>query len=151
MDTANKVDEAAKRMSYQLKVIGIPKTIDNDLVLTDHCPGFASAAKYLAVSVMEAGRHLESLYGSEAITILETLGRNTGWLAGSCALAKRLKEDAPHLIYFPEIPFSLDKFLNDVEKVYHKIGGVFIVVSEGLRDKKGNYVCGCHVDMALTN
>ncbi len=141
MDTTNKVNEAAKRMDYQLKVIGIPKTIDNDLVFTDHCPGFASAAKYLAVSVMEAGRHLESLYGSESATILETLGRNTGWLAGSCALAKRSKEDAPHLIYFPEIPFSLDKFIKDVKEVYHKIGGVFIVVSEGLRDKKGNYVC----------
>ena len=141
MDTANKVDEAAKRMNYQLKVIGIPKTIDNDLVLTDHCPGFASAAKYLAVSVMEAGRHLESLYGSESVTILETLGRNTGWLAGSCALAKRLEKDAPHLIYFPEIPFSLDRFIKDVKEVYHKIGGVFVVVSEGLRDEKGNYIC----------
>ena len=141
MDTANKVDEAAKRMNYQLKVIGIPKTIDNDLVFTDHCPGFASAAKYLAISVMEAGRHLESLYNSETVAILETLGRNTGWLAGSCALAKRSKEDAPHLIYFPEIPFFLDKFLKDVEEVYHKIGGVFIVVSEGLRDEKGNYIC----------
>jgi len=141
MDTANKVNEAAKRMDYQLKVIGIPKTIDNDLVSTDHCPGFASAAKYLAVSVMEAGRHLESLYHSEAVTILETLGRNTGWLAGSCALAKRSEEDAPHLIYFPEISFSLEKFIEDVKEVYHKIGGVFVVVSEGLRDEKGNYVC----------
>ncbi len=141
MDSANKVDEAAKRMNYQLKVIGIPKTIDNDLAFTDHCPGFASAAKYLAISVMQAGRHLESLYHSEAVAILETLGRNTGWLAGSCALAKRSKEDAPHLIYFPEIPFSLDRFIEDAKEVYRKIGGVFIVVSEGLRDKKGNYVC----------
>ncbi len=141
MDTANKVDEAAKRMNYRLKVIGIPKTIDNDLAFTDHCLGFASAAKYLAISVMEAGRHLESLYDSETIAILETLGRNTGWLAGSCALAKRSKEDAPHLIYLPEIPFSLDKFIKDVKEVYHKIGGAFIAVSEGLRDGKGNYVC----------
>ena len=141
MDTAYKVDEAAKRMNYQMEVIGIPKTVDNDLVFTDHCPGFGSAAKYLAISVMEAGRHLESLYDSERIIILETLGRNTGWLAGSCALAKRSEEDAPHLIYFPEIPFSLDKFIKDVKEIYHKIGGVFIVVSEGLRDEKGNYVC----------
>lgn len=141
MDTANKVDEAAKRMNYRLEVIGIPKTVDNDLVFTDHCPGFGSGAKYLATSVMEAGRHLESLYGSETVTVLETLGRNTGWLAGSCALAKRSEEDAPHLIYFPEIPFSLDKFIKDAREVYHKIGGVFIVVSEGLRDEKGNYVC----------
>lgn len=141
MDTAYKVDEAAKRMNYQMEVIGIPKTVDNDLVFTDHCPGFGSAAKYLAISVMEAGRHLESLYDSETVIILETLGRNTGWLAGSCALAKRSEEDAPHLIYFPEIPFSLDKFIKDVKEIYHKIGGVFIVVSEGLRDEKGNYVC----------
>ena len=141
MDTANKLDEAAKRMNYQMEVIGIPKTVDNDLVFTDHCPGFGSAAKYLAISVMEAGRHLESLYDSETVIILETLGRNTGWLAGSCALAKRSQEDAPHLIYFPEIPFSLDKFIKDAREVYHKIGGVFIVVSEGLRDEKGNYVC----------
>ena len=141
MDSANKVDEAAKRMNYRLKVIGIPKTIDNDLAFTDHCPGFASAAKYLAISVMQAGRHLESLYNSETVAILETLGRNTGWLAGSCALAKRSEEDAPHLIYFPEIPFSLDEFIEDAKEVYRKIGGVFIVVSEGLRDKRGNYVC----------
>ncbi len=141
MDTAYKVDEAAKRMNYQMEVIGIPKTVDNDLVFTDHCPGFGSAAKYLAISVMEAGRHLESLYDSERIIILETLGRNTGWLAGSCALAKRSEGDAPHLIYFPEIPFSLDKFIKDVKEIYHKIGRVFIVVSEGLRDEKGNYVC----------
>ncbi len=140
MDTANKVDQAAKRMNYQLKVIGIPKTVDNDLVFTDHCPGFGSAAKYLATSVMETGRHLESLYDSETVIILETLGRNTGWLAGSCALAKRSEEDAPHLIYFPEIPFSLDKFIKDVKEVYRKIGGVFVVISEGLRDEKGNYV-----------
>jgi len=141
MDTANKLDEAAKRMNYQMEVIGIPKTVDNDLVFTDHCPGFGSAAKYLAISVMEAGRHLESLYDSESVIILETLGRNTGWLAGSCVLAKRSPEDAPHLIYFPEIPFSVDKFIKDAREVYHKIGGVFIVVSEGLRDEKGNYVC----------
>ena len=81
---------------------------------------------------MEAGRHSESLYNSEPITILETLGRNTGWLAGSCALAKWSKEDAPHLIYLPEIPFSLDKFIEDVKEVYCTIGGVFVVVSEGL-------------------
>ncbi|MFQ6066902.1 MAG: 6-phosphofructokinase [bacterium] len=141
MDTANKVDEAAKKMNYQLEVIGIPKTVDNDLVLTDHCPGFGSGAKYLAISVMEAGRHLESLCNSEVVTILETLGRNTGWLAGACALAKQSQEDAPHLIYFPEIPFSLDKFIKDVREAYHKIGWVFIVVSEGLRDEKGNYLC----------
>lgn len=141
MDTANKLDEAAKRMNYQMEVIGIPKTVDNDLVFTDHCPGFGSGAKYLAISVMEAGRHLESLYDSETVIILETLGRNAGWLAGSCALAKRSQEDAPHLIYFPEIPFSLDKFIKDVHEVYRKIGGVFIVVSEGLRDEKGNYIC----------
>jgi 6-phosphofructokinase 1 len=141
MDTANKVDEVAKRMNYRLEVIGIPKTVDNDLVFTDHCPGFGSGAKYLAVSVMEAGRHLESLYDSETVIILETLGRNTGWLAGSCALAKQSEEDAPHLIYFPEIPFSLDNFIKDVREIYNKIGGVFVVVSEGLRDEKGNYIC----------
>jgi len=137
MDTANKVDEAAKRMNYQLKVIGIPKTIDNDLVLTDHCPGFASAAKYLAVSVMEAGRHLESLYNSETVVILETLGRNTGWLAGSCALAKRSKEDAPHLIYFPEIPFFLDRFIKDVKEKRVPLRWI---------NKKGNFVTKQFID-----
>lgn len=149
MDTANKIDKAAKELSYELKVIGIPKTIDNDLAHTDHCPGYGSCAKYLITSVAEAGIHTESMYTSEPITILVTVGRNAGWLPAAVSLAKRNPKDAPHLICFPEIPFEENKFLTDVEKIYKTVGGVFIVTGEGLVDKDGKFINASYDDMAL--
>ncbi len=140
MDTAEKIYEAARNVGYEIKVVGIPKTIDNDLPETHHCPGFGSSAKYIATSVKEAGLHTESMYTSEPVSILTTVGRNTGWLSASSILAKDSKRDAPHLIYIPEIPFSEERFLQDVEKVYKEIGGVFIVTGEGLKDEKGRYI-----------
>lgn len=140
MDTADRVNRQAKEMSYDLKVIGVPKTVDNDLVLTDHCPGFGSAAKYVATSVREAGLHNRSMYTSEPVTVLETVGRNTGWLPAASALARQYEDAAPHLICLPENPFVADKFLAEVEKTYARIGGVFIVMGEGLKDAQGNYV-----------
>lgn len=140
MDTANKVHRLALREGYEMKVIGVPKTIDNDLPVTDHCPGYGSAAKYLATTVLETGIDLKSLITSSRIVILEAMGRNAGWLAAAAALARRKQDDAPHLIYLPEIPFEKDQFLEDVEKIYRELGYAYIVASEGLKDGNGRYI-----------
>lgn len=141
MDTANKVHLLSQKMDYEMRVIGVPKTVDNDLPYTDHCPGYGSAAKYLATTVMETGLDLKGIISNNKVVILEAMGRHTGWLAAAAALAKREKNDAPHLIYLPEVAFSREKFLQDVKEVYKKVGHVYIVASEGLVDQKGNYVC----------
>ncbi|PIP17465.1 MAG: 6-phosphofructokinase [Parcubacteria group bacterium CG23_combo_of_CG06-09_8_20_14_all_35_9] len=140
MDTAAKVDVTAKKIGYKIRVIGVPKTIDNDLIGTHHSPGFGSCAKYIAATVQETGRHTESMRTSEPITILETVGRNTGWVAGSSALAKECEEDAPHIICFPEIVFSRKKFTRNVKRIYEKFGSVFIVTGEGLKDENDQYI-----------
>lgn len=140
MDTAHKIHHAAKKIGYELRVMGIPKTIDNDLEGTDHCPGYGSCAKYMITCVMEAGIHTESMYTSEPVTLLVTVGRNAGWLPAASTLARRREGDAPHIICFPEVPFEKEKFVADVERAYRKYGGVFIVTGEGLRDKDGNYI-----------
>jgi len=140
MDTADKVNRLAEEVGYELRVIGVPKTVDNDLVATDHCPGYGSVAKYLATAVMEAGRDAEAMYTFDAVTIMEAMGRNTGWIAAAAGLARRQEEEAPHLIYVPEIPFSVARFLADVREVHRRLGWAFIVVSEGLADEKGEYV-----------
>jgi 6-phosphofructokinase len=148
MDTADRLNKAAGELGYDMRVIGVPKTIDNDLPETHHCPGFGSCAKYVATSVREAGIHNASMYTSEPITILQTVGRNTGWLPGASALAKSLEDEAPHLIYFPEKPFDIDSFLDDVENTYKRIGGAFIVVGEGLRNASGEYIEVQHSEVA---
>jgi 6-phosphofructokinase 1 len=140
MDTADKINKIARKIGYELKVIGVPKTIDNDLVGTHHCPGFGSCAKYLAALVKESGLHTESMYTSEPVTILSTVGRNTGWLPGATAIAKNEPDDAPHLIYFPEIAFDEDKFIEDVKEVYDRVGGAYIVVGQALVNKNGKYM-----------
>lgn len=140
MDTALKIDRAAQQLGYKLRVMGIPKTVDNDLPETHHCPGYGSAAKYVATSVREAGLHTEAMYTSETVTVLVTVGRNAGWLPAASALARMDHADAPHLICFPEIPFSPDRFLGDVEDVFRLLGGAFIVSGEGLVDEEGNYL-----------
>ena len=140
MDTANKISKLASESGYDMRVIGIPKTVDNDLAYTDHCPGFGSAAKYLAATVRETGIDLESVSTKNKITILEAMGRNAGWLTAAGILAKRRPEDAPHLVYLPEIAFRKENFLSDVENVYKDLGYVYIVVSEGIVDEKGDYV-----------
>jgi len=140
MDTADKLVKLAAEMKYDIRIMGIPKTIDNDLAETDHCPGYGSVIKYLATSVMEAGRDTESLYTSDTATVFETMGRNAGWIAAGTALAARSRQDAPHLIYLPEVPFSLPKFIEDVKGVLRELGRCFIVVGEGLVDDRGQYV-----------
>lgn len=140
MDTADKVNKLAKDTGYELLCMGVPKTIDNDLACTDHCPGYGSVAKYVATCAMNAGRDTEALYTTDTCTILEVMGRNAGWIAAAAGLAQREAQDAPHLIYMPESAFSFDKLVADVKEVHKQFGRVFIVAGEGLKDKDGNYV-----------
>ncbi len=146
MHTAHKVGQAAERIGYELNVIGIPKTIDNDLAYTDHSPGYGSAARYVASVTREIGLDVAAL--PPPISVIETLGRNTGWLAAAAALAKEVEGDAPNLIYIPEMPASVERILSDTSNVFDKLGRVVIVVSEGLKDENGNYLGGVRSEAA---
>ena len=139
MDTAFKTLQAAAAAGWEMRVIGVPKTIDNDLPFTDHSPGFGSAAKYIAATVRETGIDLESVSTKNKVTIMECMGRDAGWLTAAAALSRRYDDEAPHLIYLPEVPFSKRKFLADVETVYQQLGYCFVAVSEGITDEKGEY------------
>ena len=139
MDTCNKISKFMEEQDYDCNVIGVPKTIDNDLFGTDHCPGYASAAKYIATTVMECNLDAK-VYNFGLVCIIEVMGRNAGWLAASAALADHTGLGAD-LIYLPEIPFSVDKFVQDVFKVCERNEGKCIaVVAEGLKDADGKYV-----------
>ena len=137
MDTAMKLDSLAKETGYELRVIGIPKTIDNDLAYTDHCPGYGSAARFVAMAVRDSGWDTRAMRVNSPVKIVEIMGRNAGWLAGAAALAKEREDDPPHLIYVPERPLSKDKLLRDVEEAYRRYGYVVIALSEGLVNEKG--------------
>jgi 6-phosphofructokinase 1 len=137
MAAAERARRLAAEAGYEVRVVGVPKTVHNDLPGTDHCPGFGSVAKYLATSVMEAGRDTEAMYTFEPVTIAEVMGRTTGWVAAATGLARRREDEAPHLIYVPEIPFSLERFLDDVREVHRRLGRCFVVVSEGVLDAPG--------------
>ena len=139
MDTAHKTWLAARECGWDMRVIGVPKTIDNDLPFVDHTPGFGSAAKYIATTVRETGIDLESVSTKNKVTILEAMGRDAGWLTAASALSRRFPDEAPHLIYLPEVPFSREQFLADVERVYKQLGYCYVVVSEGIRDANGEY------------
>ncbi len=135
MDTALKMNLAALELRYEMVCCGIPKTIDNDLPLTDHCPGFASAARFIAQSAADLGMDIRSL--PTPVSVLEVMGRDAGWLVAATLLARKDPDDAPHLIYVPEIPLILEKFLSDVQAVYDRLGWVVVAVSEGVRDEGG--------------
>lgn len=140
MDTANRVFRMAREKGYELSVMGLPKTVDNDLPITDHCPGYGSVARWLALSVRDAGLDTEAIYTSDTIKVVETMGRNAGWITAATALARQQPNDAPHIILLPEIPFNRDKFLSDVERIYRKLGYALITCCEGLRDENGDYL-----------
>jgi len=140
MDTADKLAQLAAEIDYELVVMGVPKTIDNDLGFTDHCPGYGSVARYTAVAAMEAGRDTESLWTHDTTTVQEVMGRNAGWIAASAALARRTEEDAPHLILLPEVPFVVEKFAADVSDCLARYNRCFIVAGEGVKDEAGNYI-----------
>ncbi|MDY2841787.1 MAG: 6-phosphofructokinase [Candidatus Borkfalkiaceae bacterium] len=136
MDTCNKISKYMAKSGYDINVIGVPKTIDNDLYGTDHCPGFASAAKYIATTIMEINLDAK-VYDTGMICIIEAMGRNAGWLTASAALANS-KGLGADLIYLPEVPFDVDKFVADVKKVLAANNNKCIVcVSEGIKNKDG--------------
>jgi 6-phosphofructokinase 1 len=141
-DTADKISKLAQAQGYELRVIGVPKTIDNDLPGTDHCPGYASAIKYIATSVREVALDNEAMGQGDLVSIIEVMGRSAGWIAAGAALAKRKDhpQDPPHLIYLPEIPFDQAKCIEDVKRILKREKFCLIVVAEGLVDENGNYV-----------
>ena len=141
-DTADKISKVAQQQGYDLRVIGVPKTIDNDLPLTDHCPGYASAIKYIATTVREIACDNEAMGQGDLVSIVEVMGRSAGWIAAGAALAKRRDHpnDAPHLILLPEIPFNQEKVIEDIKRILKREKYCLIVVAEGLVDADGNYV-----------
>ncbi len=140
-DTAHKVSQIGKKMGFPVQCIGVPKTIDNDLPITDNCPGFGSVAKYIAVSIMEASLDVESMASSSTkVFVLEVMGRHAGWIAAASGLVAREEGDPPHIILFPEIPFRQRDFLKKVKTSVEKYGYCSIVVSEGVRDSKGKFL-----------
>ena len=142
MDTIKKLSDYAIVKGHSQKFLGVPKTIDNDLALTDHTPGFGSAAKYIAASTKEIIRDALGLtYNKEMITIIEVMGRNAGWLTGATALAKTEECEGPDAIYLPESVFDIDKFLQTVKNLLEKKKSIVIAVSEGIKLADGRYVC----------
>ena len=142
-DTTHKLSQFSAEVGYPINCIGIPKTIDNDLPLTDNCPGFGSVAKYVAISTKEAALDIASMCESSTkVFILEVMGRNAGWIAAAGGLAVQQDGDAPHMIIFPEIPFEREKFLQRVDKTVKKHGYCVIVASEGAQDAAGQYLSG---------
>jgi len=141
-DTADKISKLAQERGYELRVIGIPKTIDNDLVTTDHTPGYGSVVKYIATTVKEIACDNAAMGQYDLVQIIEVMGRNAGWIAAGAALAKSRDEPnaAPHLIYLPEVAFSAEKFISDVQHVLQKEKYCVVVVGEGLVDADGNFV-----------
>ncbi|MFH1612748.1 MAG: 6-phosphofructokinase [bacterium] len=136
-DTSYKINQIAKESNYKINVIGIPKTIDNDLGLTDHCPGYGSVARFMAIATMSAGKDTEAIGVVDNVKIIEAMGRNAGWITASSVLGKKTEADAPHLIYLPERPIIIDNFLQDVQKVYDKLGYAVVVVCEGVKGEGG--------------
>jgi 6-phosphofructokinase len=140
-DTAHKVSQLSEKLGYPMVCIGIPKTIDNDLPITDSCPGFGSVAKYVAISTMEAALDVKSMAASSTkVFILEVMGRHAGWIAAASGLIKHEAGDPPHIILFPEIPFEEDKFLVQVEAAVDEYGYCVIVASEGVRNLEGKFI-----------
>jgi 6-phosphofructokinase 1 len=140
-DTAHKVSQIGRKLGFPVQCIGVPKTIDNDLPVTDNCPGFGSVAKYVAVSIMEASLDVESMASSSTkVFVLEVMGRHAGWIAAAAGLAARAEGDPPHVILFPELPFKQREFLAKVKHAVETYGYCSIVVSEGVRDAEGRFL-----------
>lgn len=140
-DTANKVSQIARAFGYPLTCIGVPKTVDNDLAVTDCCPGFGSAAKYAAVSILEASLDVASMSESSTkVFVMEVMGRHAGWLAAAAGLAQRGPDQAPQIILFPEVPFERDRFLARVKETVQRVGWCSVVVSEGLKTPDGKFL-----------
>ena len=143
MDTCHKVSDYLDRVGYECRVMGVPKTIDNDLVGTDHCPGFGSAAKYIATTIAEVNKDAR-VYDTGTIIVVEIMGRHAGWLTGASALAG-LAGLPPDFIYMPEIPFDMEQFLQDVESAYKTNNNCLVTVSEGIHYADGSFVAKAKV------
>ncbi|MBT4885219.1 MAG: 6-phosphofructokinase [Legionellales bacterium] len=140
-DTTNKIWQMSQTLGYDLKCIGIPKTVDNDLAITDNCPGFGSVAKYIAVSIKEASLDVASMSStSTKVFILEVMGRHAGWITAAAGLASDTTAEGPHILLFPEVPFEKEKFIQKVNECVARHGHCVIVASEGLCDKDGNFL-----------
>ncbi len=138
MDTCSKISKYMQKVGYECRIMGVPKTIDNDLFGTDHCPGFASAAKYIATSCMEI--YLDArVYDTGMICVMECMGRHAGWLTAAAGIATHFGQ-GPDLVYLPERDFDFDKFIADVKDIYEKTGKCLIAVSEGIHDKDGKFI-----------
>jgi 6-phosphofructokinase 1 len=138
MDTCNKISKYCLKVGYECRVMGIPKTIDNDLFGTDHCPGFASAAKFIATSCAEVYQDAH-VYDTGMVTIIEIMGRHAGWLAGAASLASVIG-CGPDLCYLPEVDFDMDQFLTDVQRIFKENGNCIVAVSEGIHYADGSFV-----------
>lgn len=139
MDTVDKLSKYAKEIGSDILIAGIPKTIDNDLVVTDHTPGFGSAAKYIATSMREMA-YDTYIYDIQSVLIVEIMGRDAGWLTAASALARTSFSEAPHLIYLPETNFDEDQFIENIKTLLPVKKNVIVAVSEGIHDKDGNYI-----------
>lgn len=139
MDTVDKLSKYANKIGSDVKIVGIPKTIDNDLCHTDHTPGFGSAAKYVASTMLEIA-HDTYIYQIPSVVIVEIMGRDAGWLTAASCLARNDYSPAPHLIYLPEVDFDEDQFIDDIKNVLKTSRCVIVAVSEGIHDKDGNYI-----------
>lgn len=139
MDTVLKLSDYAAKINSDIRIIGIPKTIDNDLCMIDHTPGFGSAAKYIASTMLEVA-HDTFIYAVKSVTIVEIMGRDAGWLTAASALARNEYNTAPHFIYLPEVAFNKENFLNDIREKLKTLNNVIVAVSEGIRDENGDYI-----------
>lgn len=140
MDTVSKLSRYGASIGSDIIFMGVPKTIDNDLIVTDHCPGYGSAAKYVATTVRECALDA-GVYAAPCVTVIEIMGRHAGWLTAAAVLARKFENDAPQLIYLPEVAFDLEKCLEDVKKALTKTNNVVVAISEGIADKNGTFIC----------
>lgn len=140
MDTVHKLSVYASMTNSPVRIIGVPKTIDNDLTHTDHSPGFGSAAKYVATTVRDIVLDA-NVYDTSSVTIIELMGRHAGWITAASVLARKYKEDNPVLIYLPEVEFDIKEFVERVKQEIHKRNNVIVCVSEGIKDKEGTFIC----------
>lgn len=140
MDTVHKLSVYAKRTNSPVRIIGVPKTIDNDLIHTDHSPGYGSAAKYVATTVRDIVLDA-NVYDTSSVTIVELMGRHAGWITAASVLARKYVGDNPILIYLPEVAFDVDEFVNRVKCEIENISNIVVCVSEGIKDKNGKFIC----------
>lgn len=151
MDTVSKLSRYAKKTGSDIRFMGIPKTIDNDLVRTDHTPGFGSAAKYVASTVREIAIDASVYDNKKSVTIVEIMGRHAGWLTAASVLARKFEGDNPVLIYLPEMAFDPDKFIDDVNEALEKVPNLVVCISEGINDGKGTFICELASDVGVDN